>query len=158
MLVNKEKPVAPKIATMPAMPNGNKIHAPPRSTADHPAVAEHIARFNDMARELDHLRVQERELLNDLDLERRSNHNLQEMLAREVERADYFQRYAVEASTSLAHIENSASTAHRRAREVADRKQERIEATTPSTSDIAEQVENDIAQIAAKFAPKQEPE
>ena len=152
MLIGKDNgKQLPKVATMP--PPAKHRH----SDVPHPAVAEHLARFSDMARELDQLRGDNTKLLNDLDVERRHCHDLQNMLGRETERADYFQRYAVEAKTSLEHIKAAATTAHERALDVANHKQERIEAPAV-TDDIGNQVDAEIAAIAQKFAPKQEPQ
>jgi len=150
MLMGKDKQAPlPKITNMP-MPSKHR-----HSDVPHPAVAEHLARFSDMARELDQLRDDNNKLLGDLDVERRHNRDLQAMLGRETERADYFQRYAVEAKTHLEHIKASAITAHERALEVANHKQQRVEAPAVSGA-ITDQVDNEIAAIAQKFAPKQE--
>lgn len=153
MLMGKDngKQALPKIATIP-MPQPIK-HQQTKIGANHPAVAEHIAQFNEMANELDRLRADNARLANELEIERRVNNELQHSVDVERNQKERYQRYAVRADS---FFEQLASTATQ-ARDESHRMAAAAEPPKPLEPPPAiDELEAGVAEIAKKFAPKQE--
>ena len=138
----------PKVATMPSI----KM-AQAKPAADHPAVVEHIAKFNDMANELDRLRNHNNDLRTELEIARGSIHELQLTVDHERKEKERFQRYAVKADTYFDTLAETALRARDESHKIAADPPKQI--GQPMNLD---EMEAGVAEIAAKFAPKQEQE
>ena len=145
---NGKQPM-PKVAPMP-MPQRAK-HQHTDIGANHPAVVEHIAKFNDMAAELDRLRADNAQLANLLEIEKRINAELLHTCDAERAEKEKFQRYSVEMRTHAIDIHQKTGLMLEASRDAAINKlPERIE---PPPVD---EIEAGVAEIARKFAPKHE--
>jgi septal ring factor EnvC (AmiA/AmiB activator) len=148
MLSRKDDPKLPRVAPMPTV----RPHSKPDQIAPtHPAVAQHVAQFNDMAHDLDSARAECSRLHNELEIERRTNAELQHTIDAERSQKERFQRYAVALNTHVA-------TLHAIAAQALDESQKAALAEPPKKIEppiSADEMEAGVAEIAAKFAPKQ---
>jgi hypothetical protein len=148
MLIGKDngKAQMPKVANMPPVPP-----PPQKANPNHPAVAQHIQHWNEMADELDRLRADNLRLYNEIDVERRVNSELQHSV--DVERAEKekFQRYCVEMRTHAIDVHQKTAAMLEAARDAAVN--EPPKQIQPPEIDV---LEAGVAEIARKFAPQQD--
>ena len=141
--------------------------APPPSGL-HPEAMRAAADWSDLCRLRDRLLDENQQLRNAIEVDRRQITELQHQLDRVTERADFFQRYAVEIGTHLDLIATSAVKARERAIEMARRpeplQQEEEDDLTnfrevdePAPPKSPELLEQDIQNIARRFGPKPPP-
>lgn len=161
--LRKDEPKLPKVTAMP-MPI--KPHSKPDQIApNHPAVAQHIAQFNDMAHELDRMRADRDRLANELEIERRVNAELQHTVDGERQLKEKYQRYAVKADTYFNTLATTAMQARDESQQAALAEPPK-EIEPPITAEelevgigiVAAKLQAEKGEIAAKFAPKREGE
>jgi hypothetical protein len=147
---NGKQPL-PKVAVMPSPPRPKHQHTD--IGANHPAVAEHIARFNEMAIELDRLRADNARLANELEIERRVNNELQHSVDVERNQKERYQRYAVRADSFFEQLATTANQARDESHRMAAAAEPPKPLEPPPSVD---ELEAGVAEIAKKFAPKQD--
>lgn len=134
----------PKVTAMPPVPP-----PPQKANPNHPAVAEHIARWNDMAAELDRLRADNLQLHSELNVERRVNSELQHSVDCERREKEKYQRYCVEMRTHAIDVHSKTAAMLEAARDAAIN--EPPKQIQPPEID---ELEAGVAEIARKFAPQ----
>ena len=155
MLIGKDngKQQLPKVAAMTPVPPPIR-HQQTKVGPNHPAVAEHIATFNEMANELDRLRASNAQLHNEIEIERRVNAELQHTVDAERAEKEKFQRYSVEMRTHAVDIHQKTGLMLEASRDAAIQ-------GTPKTIEPpppVDEIEAGVAEIARKFAPQQDPQ
>lgn len=138
----------PKVAPMP-MPT--KIHAKP--AVSHPAVASYVEEWNNMAHELDRARADCERLRNELEIERRVNGELQHGIDNEREQKERFQRYSIALNHHVSTLHSIAGQALEESQRAA--MSEPAKKIEPPQFD---ELEAGVAEIAAKFAPRPDPQ
>lgn len=131
----------PKVTPMP-MPSK-------KPAVSHPAVASYVEEWNNMAHELDRTRAELDRLRNELEIERRVNGELQHGIDIERAQKEKFQRYSIALNHHVSTLHSIASQAldesHKAAMNEPTKKIEQLD-----------ELEAGVAEIAAKFSPKQE--
>lgn len=142
---------------MSTMPKVASLAMPPKMkpVVNHPAVAEYIVQWNDMANELDRVRADVDRLRNELEIERRVNSELQHGIDGERAQKEKFQRYSIALNHHVATLHSIAAQALDESQRAAvSEPAKKLEAPPISVDEL----EAGVAEIAAKFSPpKQDP-
>ena len=138
---------------MTTMPKVASLAMPPKMkpVVNHPAVAEYISQWNDMANELDRVRADLERLRNELEIERRVNGELQHGIDGERAQKEKFQRYSIALNHHVATLHSIAAQALDESQKAAMEPAKKLEAPPIGIDEL----EAGVAEIAAKFGPRQ---
>lgn len=152
-MANNQNAKIPTVA-MPQRPQGRPADKP-TAPVNHPAVAAYVAEWNSMASEVDRLRVENKQLRYDLDVARATITELEHISDHERAKKEGYQRWAVRFDTMAGEIASLATVLRDEAQRAAEPEPAaaQIEHDAPPSPE-PERVEQEIAAMAKKFAPK----
>ena len=150
---------------MPLKPINPPPMQPPRPTnakpagpvVNHPAVQEYISQWNQMAHEVDRLTAENRQLKYDLDCARNMITELQHISDHERAKKETYQRWATRFDTLAGEIAGLSKQLRDEARQAAapEPESKQIEGPAPIEEPLsAEELEQQVKDIAKKFSPK----
>lgn len=146
----------------PKVPASMQPHRPPPGAkpqgpaVNHPAVQEYVQQWNVMAHELDRLRTENQQLRYDLDCARNMITELQHISDHERAKKETYQRWAVKFDTMAGEIASLAAHLRDEAAKAAQPEPaaQQIEGDVQPQDLPTATVEDDVAALAKKFAPR----